>query len=346
MLVALAAVMLDRVTTAAGERTGLMRTPGAVRRRRIGLGAAVVIAVVCVYYSHLYLALARFPASPDLGRPVSGAAQALADAVALHGSAVTTPVSQAFTVALLNPFQALLASSPWWLVAAVLVACSALLAGWRVGVVALVCVGVILAVGIWHEAMVTLATAVVGSLVVVVLALVVGVLMANDRRVDLVVRPVLDTAQTIPAFVYLVPALALFGSTRFTAMVAAVVYGAPVAIKLVCDGIRGVSPTTVEAARSTGTTRWQLVTRVQLPMARSSVALAANQGLLYVFAVVVIGGLVGAGGLGYLVVAGFSQTELFGKGVAAGLAIVALAILFDRTTQGWVARTGSREETS
>ena len=154
----------------------------------------------------------------------------------------------------------------------------------------------ILAVGIWHEAMVTLATAVVGTLLVVVLALVVGVLMANDRRVDLVVRPVLDTAQTIPAFVYLVPALALFGSTRFTAMVAAVIYGAPVAIKLVCDGIRGVSPTTVEAARSTGTTRWQLVTRVQLPMARSSVALAANQGLLYVFAVVVIGGLVGAGG--------------------------------------------------
>ena len=127
-------------------------------------------------------------------------------------------------------------------------------------------------------------------------------------------------------------------------MVAAVIYGAPVAIKLVCDGIRGVSPTTVEAARSTGTTRWQLVTRVQLPMARSSVALAANQGLLYVFAVVVIGGLVGAGGLGYLVVAGFSQTELFGKGLAAGVAIVALAILFDRTTQGWVARTTARKE--
>ncbi|GAB2580927.1 ABC transporter permease [Microlunatus antarcticus] len=344
VLVALAAVMLDRVTTAAGERTGLMRTPAGVRRRRIGLGAAAVIAVVCVYYSHLYLALARFPTSPDLGGPVGAAAQGVADAVALHGSAVTGPLSQAFTVVLLNPFQALLASSPWWLVAAVLVACSALLAGWRVGVVALVCVGVILAVGIWHEAMVTLATAVVGSLLVVVLALVVGVLMANDRRVDLVVRPVLDTAQTIPAFVYLVPALALFGSTRFTAMVAAVIYGAPVAIKLVCDGIRGVSPTTVEAARSTGATRWQLVTRVQLPMARSSVALAANQGLLYVFAVVVIGGLVGAGGLGYLVVAGFSQSELFGKGVAAGVAIVALAILFDRTTQGWVARTGSREE--
>jgi glycine betaine/proline transport system permease protein len=345
VLVALAAVMLDRVTTAAGERTGLMRTPAAVRRRRVGLGAAAVIALVCVYYSHLYLALARFPDSPNLGRPVGAAAQGVADAVAAHGSAITGPLSQAFTVALLNPFQALLASSPWWLVAIVLVASSALLAGWRAGVIALVCVGVILAVGIWHEAMVTLATAVVGSLLVVVLALVVGVLMANDRRVDLVVRPILDTAQTIPAFVYLVPALALFGSTRFTAMVAAVIYGAPVAIKLVCDGIRGVSPTTVEAARSTGATSWQLVTRVQLPMARSSVALAANQGLLYVFAVVVIGGLVGAGGLGYLVVAGFSQSELFGKGVAAGVAIVALAILFDRTTQGWVARTGSREET-
>ncbi len=120
------------------------------------------------------------------------------------------------------------------------------------------------------------------------------------------------------------------------------IYGAPVAIKLVCDGIQGVAPSTVEAARSVGTSRWQLVSRVQLPMARSSVALAANQGLLYVFVVVVIGGLVGAGGLGYLVVAGFSQSNLYGKGVAAGIAIAALAIMFDRMAQGWVHRSQLR----
>jgi glycine betaine/proline transport system permease protein len=340
VLIAFMAIMLDRVTTAAGERTRLLRAAGAIRRRRIVVAGLFVVAFVCVYYSHLYLALAKFPASPDLGAPVARAAQAVADALASNGTVVTTPISQAFTIVLLNPFQALLAESPFWLIAAALVAVAWLVGGWRSGLTSVGCVVVIFAVGIWHEAMVTLATALVGTVIVIVLALVLGVLMANSRRADLIIRPVLDTAQTIPAFVYLVPALALFGTTRFTAIVAAVIYGAPVAIKLVCDGIRGVSPTTVEAARSVGTTRGQLITRVQLPMARSSVALAANQGLLYVFAVVVIGGLVGAGGLGYLVVAGFSQTELFGKGVAAGIAIVALAILFDRMTQGWVRRSG------
>ncbi len=339
ILVALAAIMLDRVTTAAGERTRLMRVAAVVRRRRIVVAAVGIVAVVCVYYSHLYLALATFPASPDLGRPVSVAAQAVSDWVSDHGVVVTGPLSRGFTIGLLNPFEALLANAPFWLIAAALVVVAVLVAGWRVGVVAAVCVGVIIAVGVWHEAMVTLAMALVATVIVMILALVVGVWMANSRRADLIIRPILDTAQTIPAFVYLVPVLALFGPTRFSGLVAAVIYGAPVAIKLVCDGIRGVAPTTVEAARSVGTSRWQLISRVQLPMARSAVALAANQGLLYVFAVIVIAGLVGAGGLGYLVVAGFSRPELFGKGIAAGLAIAALAILFDRMAEGGVRRT-------
>ena len=118
----------------------------------------------------------------------------------------------------------------------------------------------------------------------------------------------------LPPFVYLVPALALFGVGRFTAIMAAVAYAVPIATKLVADGIRGVSPTTVEAARSTGSTGWQMITKVQLPMAREALVLAANQGLLYVLAMVVIGGMVGAGSLGYIVVSGFSQDQLFGKG--------------------------------
>ncbi|MFY0405953.1 ABC transporter permease [Solicola sp. PLA-1-18] len=346
VLVALLAILLDRATTAAGERTRLVRTAQQVRQRRIGLLVALVVVGVCVYLSRLYLDLAQFPSSPDLGGPVSTGAQAVADWANDNGSWLTQPISSGFTNAVLNPFQALVADTPWWATAVLLVLAPLLVAGWRSGVVALVCVGVILGVGVWHEAMVTLATALTATVIVIVISLVLGVLMANSRRTDLVLRPLLDAAQTIPPFVYLVPALALFGPTRFTAIVAAVVYGAPIAIKLICDGIQGVAPTTVEAARSVGSSRMQIITQVQLPMARSSVALAANQGLLYVFAVIVIGGFVGAGGLGYLVVAGFSQTELFGKGVAAGIAITALAVLFDRMTQGWVSRVDPQESTT
>ena len=93
------------------------------------------------------------------------------------------------------------------------------------------------------------------------LGLVVGVWMGRSRRVDTAIRPILDALQTIPPFVYLVPAVALFNVGRFTAIVAAMVYAVPIATKLVADGIRGVSATTVEAARSTGSTRWQIISK-------------------------------------------------------------------------------------
>jgi glycine betaine/proline transport system permease protein len=157
-----------------------------------------------------------------------------------------------------------------------------------------------------------------------------------------VIRPILDAGQTMPAFVYLVPFLGLFGATRFTAIVAAIVYAVPVATKLISDGIRGVSHTAVEAAVAAGSSTWQIITKVQLPMARRALTLAANQGLIYVLAMVVVGGLVGAGGLGYDVVAGFSQLQLYGKGLAAGLAIVMLGILLDRITQRAADRVGAR----
>ena len=112
--------------------------------------------------------------------------------------------------------------------------------------------------------------------------------------------------------------LALFGPSRFTAIVAGIVYAAPAAIKLVADGVKAVSPTTIEAGRSTGQTTWQEITKVQLPMAKGSLVLATNQGLLYVLSMTVIGGLVGAGALGYDVVYGFSRSEAWGKGAAAG----------------------------
>jgi glycine betaine/proline transport system permease protein len=186
----------------------------------------------------------------------------------------------------------------------------------------------------------TLTMTLVATLLVMLIALAVGVWMGRSRRADTFIRPILDALQTIPPFVYLVPVLALFATTRFTAIIAAVAYGVPIATKLIADGIRGVSPTSVEAARAAGTTAWQMIAKVQLPMARASVVLAANQGLLYVLSMVVIGGLVGGGGLGYLVVAGFSQAELFGKGLAAGIAITALGVMLDRIMQYTAARYG------
>ena len=145
----------------------------------------------------------------------------------------------------------------------------------------------------------------------------------------------------MPPFVYLVPFLALFGTSRFTAIAAAVVYAVPVTTKIVADGIRAVPVATVEAANSVGSSNWQVISKVQLPVARRAITLAVNQGLIYVLAMVVVGGLVGAGALGYDVAAGFAQSELYGKGLAAGLAIVLLGVMLDRVTQAAARRTES-----
>ena len=147
-------------------------------------------------------------------------------------------------------------------------------------------------------------------------------------------RPILDVAQTIPSFVYLLPALVLFDPSRFTAIFAAVVFAVPAVIRLVDVGLRGVPPTLIEAATSVGSSGRQVLTKVQLPVARPALQLALNQSVILVLSMIVVGGLVGGGGLGYDVVAGFAQPRLFGMGVAAGIALVLLGFMLDRVSQG------------
>ncbi len=331
LLIVAIAIMLDRATTAASERAELAsRGRGLIgRTRQVVLGAGAVVVLVCVYLSRQSVDLATFPMTP-IGKNL---ANALDSFVASAVNILDGPAGgfkNFITSVLLNPMQALLAQSPWWLAALAITAIAAVLGGIRAVVSTLICVAGIWYFDLWHDAMITLNMTLVATLLVMILAVVLGVWMARRSAVDTVLRPVLDAGQTIPAFVYLIPVLALFGPTRFTAIVAAVVYAAPAAIKLVSDGVKGVPETTIEASRSTGTTAWQEITQVQLPMAKGSLVLATNQGLLYVLAMVVIGGLVGAGALGYDTVLGFSRSEEWGKGAAAGITIVLLGIMVDR----------------
>jgi glycine betaine/proline transport system permease protein len=344
------AIVLDRTMTAASVRVEAEHRGGGSpnpRRRRILLATTGAGVVFAIYLSRTYLWAAEFPDearlgparfSLDLGAPIMRGTSAATDWVQTSLVDVTTAVTKAVTFGLLNPLQALLTQSPWYLTAVVVLALSYVLAGGRAVVVSGICLTLLVLTGVWQDAMVTLSATLVATSIVMLLGVGFGVWMGRSARVDQVVRPALDAGQTMPAFVYLVPFLGLFGVTRFTAIVAAIVYASPVAIKLVADGIRGVSHTAVEAATAAGSNTWQVITKVQLPMARRALTLAANQGLIYVLAMVVVGGLVGAGGLGYDVVAGFAQLQLYGKGLAAGLAIVLLGIMLDRITQRAAAR--------
>jgi glycine betaine/proline transport system permease protein len=144
---------------------------------------------------------------------------------------------------------------------------------------------------------------------------------------------VLDTLQTLPQLVYIIPFIYLMPVSRVPGIVAAVLYAFPVVLRLVATGIREVSPPAVEAAASFGATRRQLLAKVKVPLAGDAIMLGVNQGIIMVLAVVVIGGLVGSGGLGDEVARGLQRNE-FGQGVVASLAILALGIALDRVTRG------------
>ncbi len=333
-LIVVMAVMLDRTTTAASERAEKVARGGGgnPRQRQLLLLGGGVGTLVAIYLSRTYVGLAEFPVY-SAGDKVASAVSDAVDWFTDTFGGVTGGIKDALTNGFLNPMQSLLADSPWWLAFIALSALAFVFGGLRALVSTVVCLAGIWYFDLWHDAMVTLNMTLVATVLVMILALVFGVWMARDRRVDVGIRPLLDAGQTIPPFVYLIPVLALFGPSRFTAIVAGIVYAAPAAIKLVADGVKAVSPTTIEAGRSTGQTAWQEITKVQLPMAKGSLVLATNQGLLYVLAMTVIGGLVGAGALGYDVVYGFARSEAWGKGLAAGITIVLLGVMLDRITR-------------
>jgi glycine betaine/proline transport system permease protein len=329
------AIVLDRVTTAAAERR--QDTPKPVI---IGGGIATLAAI---YFSYTYVWAAEFPSDVEIGSAIRKGTTVATEWVQDNLPVITGGFKDFTTTVLINPLQALLAESPWWLIAAVVVVISVLIGGVRSAITSAVCLALLVATGLWQDTMITLASTLVATALVMILGLVFGVWMGRSRRADRIIRPVLDAGQVMPAFVYLVPFLALFAASRFTAIVAAVVFASPVAIKIIADGVRNVSTTTVEAATAMGSSSWQTITKVQLPMARGALTLAANQGLIYVLSMVVVGGLVGAGALGYDVVAGFSQGQLYGKGLAAGVAIVVLGVMLDRLTQAAAKRWDNKE---
>ena len=202
---------------------------------------------------------------------------------------------------------------------------------------ALFAVGMLVAmgvVGLWGSAVETIALIVVAATFSVAIAIPLGILAARNNAVDSAVRPILDAMQTMPPFVYLVPGIMLFGIGNVPGIFATVIYAVPPAIRLTNLGIRQVTPQVVEAAQSFGTTRRQLLQKVQLPMAIPTIMAGINQTIMMALGMVVVASLVGAGGLGEDVYRALGRFRP-GEALLAGLAIVALAIILDRITQAW-----------
>ena len=190
------------------------------------------------------------------------------------------------------------------------------------------------ALGQWEQAMQTLALVLVSVALCLGLGLPLGVLSARSTWVRRIVLPLMDLMQTIPSFVYLIPAAMLFGLGKVPAILATVIYAAPPLIRLTDLGIREVGVDAIEAARAFGATRWQLLTRVQIPLSLPSIMQGVNQTTMMALAMVVVASMIGARGVGETVLVGLQRNDP-GTGLVGGLVIVILAIVLDRMLQSY-----------
>ncbi len=211
------------------------------------------------------------------------------------------------------------------------------MAGVRVGVFSAISLLAIAIFGLWESAMETAALIAVTVTLSIVIAVPVGVLASQNDRLDAILRPILDGMQTMPSFVYLVPAIAFFSLGNVPAVIATLIYAVPPAVRLTNLGIRQVPEETIEAATSFGATNMQLLLRVKIPLAIPTIMAGINQTTLMALAMVVIASLVGAGGLGEDVNRALGRIEP-GNAFLAGLGIVFLAIIIDRITQAFAKR--------
>lgn len=191
--------------------------------------------------------------------------------------------------------------------------------------------------GLWSNTIDTLALMVIAVIVSVAVGLPLGVMGARNQVMDNIMRPVLDAMQTMPSFVYLLPGILFFGLGKPAGIFATLIYAVPPVIRLTNLGIRQVSHETVEAARSFGASPWQVLTKVQIPMALPTIMAGINQTTMMALAMVTIASMVAAGGLGDNVLRALQKNQA-GNGLISGLAIVFLAIIIDRLTQSIAAK--------
>ena len=249
---------------------------------------------------------------------------------------------EAFADSLLTVLVALeqvLRGAPWWVV---LVAIAAITwhasKNWKLVVGLVVAMFAIGMLGLWDKAMQTLALMIVATSLSVLIGIPVGIAMAMSNRLRAVMLPILDTMQTMPSFVYLIPALMLFGLGKVPAILATVIYAAPPVMRLTDLGIRLVDQEVLEASRSLGASRKQILFGVQLPLALPNIMAGINQTTMMSISMVVIASMIGARGLGEQVLMGIQRLDV-GAGMEAGIAIVLLAVVFDRIGQAYGKRS-------
>jgi glycine betaine/proline transport system permease protein len=233
---------------------------------------------------------------------------------------------------IISTFETVLLFIPPLILIALMVVLAWRIAGKGVAIFSIIGLLLIHSMGFWEETMITLALVVTSGLLALIIGIPVGIWASRKDAVENVVRPILDFMQTMPAFVYLIPAVLFFQLGKVPGAVATVIFAMPPAVRLTNLGIRQVQKDVVEAARAFGSTSQQLLFKVQLPLATPTILAGVNQTIMLALSMVVIAAMIGAGGLGGEILKGITQLKI-GLGFESGISVVILAIFLDRITQ-------------
>lgn len=232
----------------------------------------------------------------------------------------------------------LLTTPPFWVIIVAFAAIAWWASGWKLGVGTAISFTLIVAVNQWENAMDTMALVAIATVVAVVISIPLGIWAASSNRASGVIKPVLDFMQTMPAMVYLIPALVMFRVGVVPGIIATIIFAMAPGVRFTELGIRGVDKEVVEAGHAFGSSPGRILRQIQLPLARPTIMAGINQVIMLSLSMVVIAGMVGAGGLGGDIVAALNRIDA-GLGFEAGIAVVIVAIFLDRVTASFGANT-------
>ncbi|MEM6487683.1 MAG: ABC transporter permease subunit [Pseudomonadota bacterium] len=311
--------------------------PAGMPPRQIWLSAvfsAVIVIVATVHYSFpgAVGVLSDFPTDPDIRLTVIDWVEAFFSFAVTNGEALFEAITYGIRL-LLDALELVFVSTPWIVIASFIVLMTWLSAGATMAIYAGSFLAYMGLLGFWDKAMTTLALLGTAACLSIVIGIPLGMYCARRPRFYAFIQPIMDFMQTMPAFVFMIPVIAFFGTGKPAAVVTTMIFGGTPVVRLTVLGLRGVPEHVREAAISFGASKWYLLTRVDLPLAAPSIRAGINQTIMLSLAMVVVASLIGAKGLGEDVLEALQYANV-GQGILAGFAILFCAMILDRIVQG------------
>ena len=304
---------------------------------RIALSAGFVLLIFAVSIVHFSLPgavdlLSDFPTDPAYRLTAIGGIEAFFDFIILSGEWFFDIITFGIRV-ILDGLELLFVKTPWVVMGSFIVLLTGLAAGIRTAIYSGAFLAYMGLLGFWEKAMTTLALLGTAACISIVLGIPLGMFCARRPRAYAIIRPIMDFMQTMPAFVFMIPVIAFFGTGKPAAIVTTMIFGGTPVVRLTVLGLRGVPESIREAAIAYGASKWYLLTKVDLPLAAPSILAGINQTIMLSLAMVVVASLIGAKGLGEDVLEAL-QFASVGQGILAGFAILFCAMILDRVVQG------------